>query len=393
MKCGKDPIQELPRYVEIVIEPSFRAGVGTREAGLILKRFAAALFIATLIQSTAGIAPAAPVAAIGTKAPPRYPEMGVQFHAMWSDYTNAQRKKVLDKMAAAGVKWVRVDVGWSSLQEEGRDTLSQWQLDLLDNVVKQARSRHIKVLATLWRTPDWANAGAGVLAPPLDATDYGNVAELLARRYEGRIAAWEVWNEPNLRGFFTGDPADYVALLKSAYAHIKRGDPNATVVLGAPSYNDTGWLEKIYEAGAAGHFDVMATHPYQGMADYAPDYPDDGNIWWLTHTPAVRDLMKKYGDGDKKIWFTEFGWSSHPNEEGVENWKRGVSLQQQGRYLVRTLKLVARNYPYVTKVFWYNERNRDSGDVQLDNYGLLNRDLSPKPAYRMMKRFLLSVGR
>ncbi|HWL66684.1 MAG TPA: family 1 glycosylhydrolase [Actinomycetota bacterium] len=317
-----------------------------------------------------------------------HPQMGVQFHAMWSDYNDTQRRKVLNKMAAAGVKWVRIDVGWSSLQEQGRGVIGDWYADLLDEVVDETRKRGMHVLATLWRTPAWANNGAGVIAPPTDASEYGRIAEWAARRYRGRIEAWEVWNEPNLSDFFRGSAADYAKLLKASYRRFKQGDPNAKVLMGGPSANDTDWLERVYKAGAAGHFDIMATHPYQGMADYPPEHPDDGNVWWLTHTPAVRRLMKRFGDGNKKIWFTEFGWSSHRNWKGVENWDRGVSAKVQGKYLVRTLKFVAREYPYVKKVFWYNERNRKTGDKHLDNYGLLKRDLTPKPAYRAMKRFL-----
>ena len=320
------------------------------------------------------------------------PFMGVQFHAMWSDYTNAQRLEVLDKMAAAGVRWVRIDFGWASFQENGPDAYSQWYIDRADFVVDAARARGINVLGTLWWTPAWANNGGGRADMPTDPSQYGDFAGWMARHFKGRVAAWEIWNEPNLDDFFTGTAAQYAQLLKAAYGPIKAGDPAAQVVLGGPAHNDDTWLRKVYEAGAQGYFDVMSTHPYQGVADLAPETPDDGTKWMLTHVSAVHQLMKEYGDGDKKIWFTEFGWSSHANWAGISNWDRGVSLQEQGDYLVRTLKLVGERYPYVTNVFWYNDRNRDSGNVRNDNYGLLYRDLSPKPAYLMLKAFLIGTG-
>ena len=46
----------------------------------------------------------------------------------------------------------------------------------------------------------------------------------------------------------------------------------------------------------------------------------------------------------------------------------------------------SRQLPYVAHMFWYNERNRDTGDVQLDKYGLLHRDLRPKPAYTAARK-------
>lgn len=316
------------------------------------------------------------------------PAVGVQFHAMWSDYTDAQRMKVLDKLAAAGAGWVRIDMGWSSFQEHGPGRYSRWYVDLADHVVNQARARGLKVLVTIWRTPRWANDGAGVYRPPTHAGDFGDFAAWAAKHFEGRVAAWEIWNEPNHPSYFKGSAADYMPLLRSAYRNIKRVSPGAEVVLGAPVYNDTDWLKKIYEKGGADYFDIMATHPYQGRGDAPPEYPGDGEVWWLTHVEAVRDLMKRYGDADKDVWFTEFGWSAHDNWSGIPDWMRGVTKEQQADYLIRTLNFVGLNYPYVTNVFWYGERNQSTGEIHLDRYGLLKRDLSAKPVYRALKAFL-----
>lgn len=319
------------------------------------------------------------------------PITGVQFHGMWSDYTWEQRIEVLDKMAAAGMKWVRVDMGWGSFQETGPNTYSQWYIDRADRVVDEARARGLNVLATIWWTPGWANGNAGRETPPTNPADYGRFAGWVADHFKGRVAAWEIWNEPN-DGFFKGTAADYAELLKVAYPAIKAADPSSQVVLGGPTHNDTGWIQKVYEAGGAGNFDVMATHPYTGPSDLAPEAPDDGNIWRLSHVAAVYDLMKKWGDGDKEIWFTEFGWSSHPTQPGAVNWMRGVTEQQQADYMVRALKYIGAEHPYVTNVFWYNERNTDTGNIHTDNFGLLYRDLTPKPAYLAVKAFLMGDG-
>ena len=318
------------------------------------------------------------------------PAVGVQFHALWSDYTDQERVTVLDKMAAAGVTWVRIDLGWQSLQEVGPDTYSQWYVDRADRTIDMARARGISVLATLWATPPWANGGVGRHVPPTDVADYARVAKWAAEHFDGRVSAWEVWNEPNHPSFWSGTAADYTKLLKAAYPAFKAGSPATPVVLGAPVYNDTDWLAEMYAAGGQGSFDIMATHPYQGVSNTPPEAPDDGTVWRMSHVTAVRALMERYGDGDKKIWFTEFGWSSHPNTGTESSWAIGVTEQQQADFLVRTIKYLAANHPYVTNVFWYNERNRSSGKVHMDNYGLLNRDLSDKPAYTALRDLLKS---
>jgi polysaccharide biosynthesis protein PslG len=95
--------------------------------------------------------------------------------------------------------------------------------------------------------------------------------------------------------------------------------------------------------------------------------------------------MRRHGDEAKDIWLTEFGWSSHPNTGREPDWMRGVSLQQQADYTVRAIRLVRASYPYVTNMLVYNDRNRTSGNVHLDNYGVLYYDVSEKPLYRALR--------
>ena len=338
--------------------------------------------LASLVVASAAPAQAAPAGPI--------PAFGVQAHLMWGDYTDAQRLEALDRLAAAHVEWVRIDMGWSSFQETSSTTFSQWYINRANLVVDAARARGLKVLVTAWRVPSWANGGAGVYAPPTDPADFGRFCGWLATHFKGRVEAYEIWNEPNLSSFYTGTVEQYVGMLKAAYPAIKAADPAAQVVLGAPAYNDTNWLGAVYGAGAQGSFDVMGTHPYLAPSDLPPETPDTKgtNIWLLTHVTAVHNMMVAYGDGAKPIWFTEFGWSNHANTGTEYNWQKGVTLEQQADYLLRTLTFVGATYPYVTHVFWYNERDRVSGNVQVDNYGLMYRDLTPKPVYLALQSFL-----
>lgn len=346
----------------------------------------ATALIASLLAVTAGS-----VASAEARSTSR-PQVGTNFHVMWSDYTNDERLEAIRRLADAGVEWVRVDMGWVTYEEAGKGVYSQWAWDRADFVVDNLRANGIKVLGMLWATPGWANGGQKREVPPSDPADYGDIAFKAAQHFKGRVDAWEVWNEPNLDYFFKGTAADYVRLLKAAYPRFKAGDPNAQVVLGGVSYNDTKYLRRLYELGAQGHFDVMATHPYLGVADAPPETPDDGTIWTMVHVKAVHDLMTEFGDGAKKIWFTEFGWSTHENWSGISNWERGVTKQKQADYLIRSIELMASKFPYVTNMFWYNERNEQHGHPQIDNYGLMYRDLSPKPAYTALQEYLTAGG-
>jgi hypothetical protein len=315
--------------------------------------------------------------------------MGVQFHCNWSSYTDETRLKTLDKIAAAGIRWVRIDTAWDGMELTHKGHRNPWYIGMTDFCVNEARKRGLKVLITLWLTPQWANGGEHNRRPPTNPQDYADFARWAAEHWKGRVSAWEVWNEPDQSNFWQGTFEQYVALLKAAYPAFKAGDPNALVILGGPSSNDDAWMRNLYAQGAGRSFDVLATHPYQGMLDAPPEHPDDGNRWWFTHLPAVRQVMIANGDVSKQIWFTEFGWSAHENWPGIPNWQRGVTQAQQADYAVRAVRYTRLNYPYVGAMFWYKERAKPgSTDVVQEGYALLDADFGERPVYAALKRYL-----
>jgi hypothetical protein len=371
-----------------VLKPRARRRDGFRVDRIVLRRVSRPP--APTTGSSPSTAPSLPAPTL--PAPPRGsgPAVGAQFHCTWSFYSNPARSAVLDKLAAAGVRWVRMDVSWAGMEDRSKGARNAWYIGMVDFCVDEARKRGIQVLVTLWLTPSWANGGRGERTPPANPDDYADFAAWAASHWRGRVAAWEVWNEPDpWQPFWQGTTAEYVSLLKAAYPAFKSGDPGATVVLGGPSSNDDAWIRQVYSLGAKGSFDALATHPYQGIADAPPEHPDDGNRWWFTHLPAVRDVMVAYGDGDKPIWFTEMGWSAHPDWSGVPNWQRGVTPEEQANFLIRSIEYTKRNYPYVPVMFWYKERSNPSGgDVHLEGYGLLDAGLGERPVLGALRDYL-----
>jgi polysaccharide biosynthesis protein PslG len=317
---------------------------------------------------------------------------GVQFHCPWSSWTDSDRAAVLDKMWAAGLRWVRIDIGWSSL-EKAPGVFDKYGIGLSDKCVSMSTSRGFHVLVTLWRTPPWANGNRSVYTPPTNPNDYGDIAQTLAARYDGthgvgKVDAWEVWNEPNQSQYYTGTAAQYVALVQASYARFHAGDPSALVVAGGPAGNSTGYINELYANGLTGaSFDVISVHPYQARSNNPPEVADPSpgvygtpGDWYMSHTPTLHQLMAAHGDGAKPIWWTEFGWSTCVNA-GTNNWQLCVSEATQADYLVRALKLAKASYPWVTNAFIYDARD-DAANLasHSDNLAILHNDLTPKPA-------------
>ena len=303
-------------------------------------------------------------------------ELGLSAHLQWSDINDAQRVELLDKAKAAGSLWVRFEVGWHQL-EPTQAARSRWFVDRMDVVVAAAQARGLKLLPMVWGTPRWANSNQSPNHAPADPQRYGDILGWLATRYRGRISAWELWNEPTAPEFLADNRAAvYVPMLRAGYLAVKAADPGALVVQAAPPYNNEVWLTQTYDAGARGYFDVLATHPYMDPRDAPPESPDTGPRT-MRHVSAVHDRMVERGDGNKPIWFTEFGWSTHARPGGV-------SEAAQADYLIRALRLLRAEYPYVKVAIVYQERDAALGNIQQDNYGLLRRDWSEKPAYRAL---------
>ena len=162
------------------------------------------------------------------------PAIGAQFHCNWAVYTNADRIAVLDKLQAAGVRWVRIDTAWNGIEGAYKGERNLWHIGMVDFCVNEARARGMKVLITLWLTPSWANGGQSDKVPPTNPQDYADFARWAATYWRGRVDAWEVWNEPDQQNFFNATQARYVQLLNAAYPGFKAGDPDAEVILCRP---------------------------------------------------------------------------------------------------------------------------------------------------------------
>ena len=108
----------------------------------------------------------------------------------------------------------------------------------MDYLVGEAQKRGVKVTYTLGMTPQWAAArpndwsvyGSGSSSEPQNMEDWRNYVRTVATRYKGKIHHYELWNEADYHGFYTGSVDTMVELAKQAYKIIKEIDPNAIVL-------------------------------------------------------------------------------------------------------------------------------------------------------------------
>lgn len=299
-------------------------------------------------------------------------------------YSQADTDKALGLLKAAGVGTIRIMLPWAGA--EPADDTFDWTA--VDRIINSANANGIKVLATINTTPEWAVVPGqpAYSGAPADLEAFGDFVSAVAIRYQGKVADYEVWNEPNYNGFWAPAPdaAKYTALLKIAYTAIKAADPNATViggsvaavaeVPGGPAINPVTYLSQMYAAGAAGYFDALAFHPYQYAKAFSAQEGHAGVPF--TQAQQLHAVMVANGDGHKKIWATEYG---QPDSEGGE--------LTQAAYIGDFLR-AWRSLEFAGPAFIHTLADYPDPFPDQASMGLFRQDWTPKPVVAVVSQVI-----
>jgi len=200
---------------------------------------------------------------------------------------------------------------WPTLEPQR----GKWDFSYLDKAVDVAEQHKVEVLLTLAWSPSWASARPndkgygpqGAVSEPKNMADWQNFVETIATRYKGRIKEYEIWNEPNSKGFYSGSIPQLVRVAEAAYTTIKRVDPSALVTSPPVAGDNLNWFEDYLKAGGGKYADVIGHHFYVN-----PDPPEE----MVPLIKRVREIMERNGVGHKVLWDTETGWAIQ-NQEGT----------------------------------------------------------------------------
>ncbi len=337
---------------------------------------------------------------------------GINAHLFYPEVVWRSQDDVMEYVKDLGVEWERQQIYWSDLEPAKGEYI--W--DEMDEVVDAVGRSYRKLLVSIVRSPSWATADGGY-GMPANPDDLGNFLYAMATRYAGRIHAYEIWNEQNYAvendGYVQG-PGRYVELLKVAYVRIKEADPYAFVLLGpltptgvndpAIAIDDIAYLRQMYEYNGGevrGYFDVLAAHVagvHNPPDTLWPDNPGPGPGWvdhptfYFRHVENIRRVMEEYGDGDKQIWITEFGWASLENigdtpAPGYE-YALNNTEYEQAVYLIQALEMGRSRYqPWLGAMFIWN-LNFSTITPPTDEkapFSLLRADWSLRPAYKAVR--------
>ncbi len=316
------------------------------------------------------------------------------------------------RMADLGARVIRVDMRWDLIAtarptapRKATDPAYNWKN--YDAIVAAARANDVELLFTVWGTPAWAadpkvpaNDGFPAWAiRPLRPDDLGDFAEAAASRYASRgVHRWEAWNEPNIPLFLrpqyekqgskwvATSPAFYSRLLSSFYAAVKSVDATAVVAGGVTApvgdscptscpdsvVDRVAPVDFITAIGAEGlrpPMDVVSHHPYPITPPRKTTFTGASYVDLYNLNRLERAVDRGYLK-DKKLWLTEFGFSTEP----VAFYPTSFSRAEQAAFLVDAYRRVRADARIDLFTWYILQDNRDWRS------GLLTQNGRPKPA-------------
>ncbi|MGD2207066.1 MAG: hypothetical protein PVH17_09825 [Anaerolineae bacterium] len=318
-----------------------------------------------------------------------------------------KRERTVEMAQQAGLGWAKQQFAWAELEPlrkgEFIDPISgesSWAK--FDQIVDLYRSHGLQVIARLDRAPAWARPPESrPETPPINLQDFGDFIYAFVKHFSGRVQYVQIWNEPNIYpewGEQAVDPLAYTQMLEIAYRRAKEADPNIYVLsaplaitLGEPhpepgkwrSMPDLDYLEAMYQAGAGDHFDILSANAF-GF-DLPPDDPPAAHVLNFRRVELQREIMKQYGDGNKAVWFNEYGWNAAPETFRDDQliWER-VTEEKQAEYTLQGLEFARQEWPWagVFNIWYFRQTGQQYTPEEAAYYfRMVDVDFTPRRVY------------
>jgi polysaccharide biosynthesis protein PslG len=289
----------------------------------------------------------------------------------------------------AGSTLLRTPLHWDATER----TSGRFDFSVPDELVARYGAAGVRLLFVIDGAPGWARdarlarCSRCYSVPPAESrlVAWRRFVGRVAERYRGRIAGIEVWNEPNLPGYWRDvpvDPGRYTRLLCSAYGAAAGRVPVGGGALAATMTSTAGgmslqqFLEQMLRAGAGRCMDALSFHPYPD----APDVVSARSTFQRTFA-LVRQLRDRYAPRIP-LWVTETGWRAET--------RGGEALQ--ARVLVRILRVVAAMRTHDVRILIFHTLVADPDAPGGAGYGVVGTAPGgvprPRAAYRELAREL-----
>lgn len=237
-------------------------------------------------------------------------------------------------------------------------------------------------------------------SPPKDWQKWSDLITAFIRHLEARfgqeeVRTWrfEVWNEPNLDGFWTkGDQASYFKLYDTTVQAIKGVDSELKV--GGPATAGAAWVPEFlaHTKRAGSPVDFVTTHSYGVAGGFFDEKGEGDNRLVLDRRAVIEDIEKVRREIDGSatpglpLYITEWNSSYNPRDPIHDTYLNAA-------FILNKLKGTEKSAQAMS--YWvYSDLFEEAGPPPTPfhgGFGLLTREGIRKPSY-FAYRYLAQLG-
>jgi hypothetical protein len=211
--------------------------------------------------------------------------------------------EMLRLLAQIGVDILRFGT-WANVNPDQ----DKWSWEEFDQVVDAMRENKMQPLYSVVFTPPYAikpeyrGKGDPSRLPPRPDALQAALQEIIKHTRHKGVTVYDLWNEPDHRGFWRGNTEDYLEFMRVAYETIKSVHPDATVLSGGiaslhqgPTDSLNPDMDRRMIVDGQKWYDAIALHEHGPLDRF---------------TAALDGPLAEYRkrlDEDKGLWFTETG--------------------------------------------------------------------------------------
>lgn len=285
------------------------------------------------------------------------------------------------------------DMAVYKVDAQGRE---QYNFQYIDALYDYLLSIGVKPFVELGFMPSALASGTktifwwrGNVTPPHSYEKWETLIKKLTEHWTQRygaaeVATWyfEVWNEPNLDGFWAGSQQDYFKLYAHAARAIKGVNPKYKV--GGPATAGAAWIPEMiaYCAKNKVPLDFVSTHSYGVNQGFLDEFGNTGTVLSKDEMAVSSDVLNNRKQITEsampklELHYTEWSSSYTPSDPTHDSY-------HQAAYILQKLKQVgtaaqSMSYWVFTDIF---EEAGPRFEAFHGGFGLMNTQGIKKPAY------------
>ena len=309
----------------------------------------------------------------------------------------------------AGFRYIRMhglltdDMGVYKVDAQGKE---QYNFQYIDALYDYLLSIGVKPFVELGFMPSAMASGEktifwwkGNVTPPRSYEKWESLIRKLTEHWTARygaeeVASWyfEVWNEPNLDGFWAGTQDEYFKLYAHAARAIKSVNPRYRV--GGPATAGAAWIPEMiaYADKNKVPLDFVSTHSYGVNQGFLDEFGTTGTVLSKDEWAVSKDVLKNRKEiaassmPKLELHYTEWSSSYTPADPTHDSY-------HQAAYILDKLKQIgpaaqSMSYWVFTDIF---EEAGPRFEAFHGGFGLMNTQGIKKPAY-FAYQFLNELG-